>query len=195
MIRNVGITGNIGSGKSTVAHLFELMGIPIYNADKEARKFFLDPAVIHDIIEIAGNRILDKQQQIDRRILAEILFSNPELLSAVNHIIHPRVMKDYLQWSKMQNQAPFTLFESAIIFEHGLETNFDKIINVDCPENIAIMRAAKRDHQTEEQIKSRLAHQMNSKIKNQKADFVIYTDDRHSVVAQVLSIYTELSTK
>jgi dephospho-CoA kinase len=195
MIRNVGITGNIGSGKSTVAHLFELMGIPIYIADREARKFFLDQAVIQDITKIAGNRILDEQQQIDRRILAEILFSNPELLSAVNHIIHPRVMKDYLQWSKMQNQAPFTLFESAIIFEHGLETNFDKIINVDCPEEIAIMRAAKRDHQTEEQIKSRLAHQMSSKIKNQKADFVIYTDDRHSVINQVLSIFMELSTK
>ena len=195
MIRNIGITGNIGSGKSTVAHLFELMGIPIYIADKEARKFFLDQTVISDIQKIAGNLILDGQQQIDRRILAEILFAKPDLLSAVNHIIHPRVMKDYLQWSKAQIQAPFTLFESAIIFENGLETNFDKIINIDCPEEIAIMRAAKRDHQTEEEIKSRLAHQMSSEIKNKKADFVIYTDDRHSVIAQVISIFRELSKK
>jgi dephospho-CoA kinase len=195
MIKKVGITGNIGSGKSTVAHLFELMGIPIYSADQEARKFFSDQTVIHQITQVVGKQVLNAQQQIDRRILADILFSDPELLAKINHIIHPRVMSDYQQWSTLQIKAPFTLFESAIIFEHGLDRYFDAIINVFCPDDVAIMRAAKRDRQTEEQIRSRLAHQMSSNLKNQKADFVLYTDDRHSVIAQALSIYKKITAK
>lgn len=195
MIKKVAITGNIGTGKSTVSHLFELMGIPIYSADQEARKFFSDQTVIQEITQIAGKRVLNEQQQIDRRILAEILFSDPELLAKVNHIIHPRVMSDYQQWSTMQIQAPFTLFESAIIFEHGLDRFFDTIINVFCPDDVAIMRAAKRDRQTQDQIKSRLAHQMSSSLKNQKADFVIHTDDHHSVIAQALTIYKKITAK
>lgn len=195
MTKKIGITGIIGSGKSTVAHLFELMGIPVYIADMEARKLFLKPDVIDEIIKITGTEILDAQQQINRSMLADLLFSNSEMLTAVNHIIHPRVITDYQQWSLTQNQVPFTLFESAIIFEHQLESNFDAIINVSCPETMAISRAVKRDHQTEEQIRSRLSHQLSSEIKNQKSDFIIYTDDRHSIIYQVSAIYSQLSSQ
>jgi dephospho-CoA kinase len=192
-MKYIGITGNIGSGKSTIAHLFRLMGIPVYVADNEARKFFSEQAVINDIVRIAGSRILNDQAQINRNILAEILFPNPELLSAVNRIIHPLVLADYHLWSINQQQAPFTLFESAIIFEQRLESNFSTIIDVYCPEDLAIKRASKRDHETEAQIKLRLSHQLNAEIKSKKSDFIILNDERHSIITQTLALYNKLS--
>ena len=192
-MKYIGITGNIGSGKSTIAHLFKLMGIPVYVADSEARKFFLEQTVINDIVRIAGSRILNDRAQINRNVLAEILFPNPELLSAVNRIIHPLVLADYHLWSINRQQAPFTLFESAIIFEQQLESNFSAIIDVYCPEDLAIKRASKRDHETEAQIKLRLAHQLNAEIKSKKSDFIILNDECHSIITQTLTLYNKLS--
>lgn len=193
MSKKIGITGNIGSGKSTVSHIFELLGIPIYVADIEARKFQSNRAIINKIASIAGTEILNNEKQIDRGVLAKILFSNQEKLNAVNKIIHPLVISDYEKWHCKNQDAPFTLFESAIIFEHQLESNFDLIIEVYCPLEIAISRASIRDKQPISEIKNRLAHQVSFEKRESHADFVIMNDEKHSILAQVLKIFNSLS--
>ncbi len=193
MRKQIAITGNIGSGKTTIAHLFNLMGIPVYNADMEAKKILNSPTVIQEIAAVVGNQVLNEHLQIDHKILASIIFSDPVMMEAVNGIIHPKVIEDYKQWTKTQDKAPFTLFESAIIFEHKLEVYFDAIILVYCPDEIAIIRASKRDHATTESIKKRLKAQMSSLLKKEKADYIIHNYDNHSVIAQSLEIFEKLS--
>ncbi len=195
MSKHIAITGNIGSGKSTVARFFKLLDIPVYNADIEARKFLAFPEVITEIKTILGNHILDNQGQIIKSEMARIIFNNKDKLEAINKIIHPRVIADYKEWSHKFNHPTFTLFESAIIFEHSLESYFDAVIDVYCPEEIAVKRASIRDGVSEDLIKERLKNQLNSEIKRDKANFVVYSNDKQSIIKQVLDIKSKIELK
>lgn len=195
MSKHIAITGNIGSGKSTVARFFKLLDIPVYNADVEARKFLASPKVIDEIVATLGNQILDDQGQIIKSEMAKIIFNDKDKLEAINEIIHPKVIADYKEWSHKLYHPAFTLFESAIILERGLEKHFDAVIDVYCPEEIAIKRASTRDGVTAELIRERMKNQMNSESKRDKADFVVFTNDRQSIIEQVLDIKSKISDK
>ena len=183
----VGLTGNIGSGKSTVARIFEILGVPVYHADKEAKKFLSSPEVKQELKKEFGKTIFSGIE-IDRKKLAEIVFNNKKSLSFLNSLIHPRVRKDFEDWCSAYSKAPYVIQEAAILFESGFNTFFDKTIVVSCPEEIAVKRVMERDGIPEKEVVERMKNQWAQEQKKQLADFIIENDNKSFVTNQVLKI-------
>jgi dephospho-CoA kinase len=188
----IGLTGSIGSGKSTVANVFRTLGAPVYIADIEAKKFLEEPEVIDLIVALAGADILTPEGAINRRVLAEKVFGNPEKLEGLNAIIHPRVRTNFTRWVEQNADQPYVIQESAIIFESGFYTLFDLIIVVAAPEEERIQRVLRRDGFKREEVISRIENQWPEYLKIEKADFVIHNCDTDIVLPQVLKIHDEL---
>lgn len=188
----IGLTGSIGSGKSTIASLFRVLGIPVYIADIEAKKFLSDPDVIMRITTLTGNDVLNSDGAIDRRILADKVFGDPEKLQELNSIIHPRVRKHFLHWTEMHQRSPYIVQESAIIFESGFYTMFDLIIVVTAPEEERINRVILRDGFKREEVISRIENQWPEHLKIEKANFEIKNSDVDLAIPQVLKIHKEI---
>jgi dephospho-CoA kinase len=186
MIR-VGLTGGIGSGKSIICKVFNVLNVPVFNADIEAKKCYLLPVVIRKIVETFGERILTKKT-IDNKKLADIVFGNPEALQKLNGIIHPMVMENYYQWSDAQRDYQYHILESAIIFEAGLEKQFDKIITISSPLELCIERVIQRDKTERQTVLNRINAQMAPEIKIAKSDFIIINDDVHPLIPQLIEI-------
>ncbi len=188
----IGLTGNIGSGKSIVSGIFKILQIPVYNADYNAKLFLDKPKVILKIKNNFGAEVIDKFGKINRKYLAEIVFTDAAKLRALNNIIHPTVVNNFMLWIKEQKNIPYVIMESAILFETEYSDLFDKIIVVTSPENIRISRVMKRDNITEADVKKRMKNQMKEKDKIKKADFVIVNNDIDLVIPQVLKIHKAL---
>ena len=189
----IGLTGNIGSGKTLISEIFSTLGIPVYYADMESKKFLDDSIVIDEIISTFGENILTTKRQINKVELASIVFSDPEKLLKLNEILHPRVMLDFMQWCKSKKQFPYLVHEAAIIYESGVEKFFNKIIHVSCPKDIAIERVMKRDNISSEQVLQRMRFQMDDEIKSKLADFVIHNDGKEMILPQVIAIHEYLN--
>ena len=188
----IGLTGSIGSGKTTVASAFKALGVPVYIADIEAKKFLFDPVVISLIVELVGPEVLTSEGTIDRKALAGKVFSNPEKLHGLNAIIHPRVKLHFAQWSEKYHDQPYVMQESAITFESGFHSLFDLIVVVAAPQEERIQRVLRRDGFTRELVLERIANQWPEHIKVEKADFVIQNSDTDMVLPQLLEIHEEL---
>ena len=188
----IGLTGSIGSGKTTVASAFRALGVPVYIADIEAKKFLFDPVVISLIVELAGREVLTSEGAIDRKALAGKVFSNPERLEGLNAIIHPRVRQNFMQWVEKHHLHPYVMQESAITFESGFYTMFDLIVVVAAPQEERIQRVLRRDGFTREMVLERIDNQWSEHIKVEKADFVIQNSDTDMVLPQLLKIHHEL---
>lgn len=186
----VGITGGIGSGKSTVAHLYEMMGYPVYYADMRAKWLINnDPSIKAKLIATFGHSIYP--EQLDRKALADIVFSNPDALTKLNNITHPSVENDFQAWSKKQSSS-FVFKEAAILFESGTYHSVDKIICVVAPEITRIMRVMKRDHATASQVQERITNQWSDEKKMTLSDFIINANDQQLVIPQALDILMQL---
>ena len=188
----IGLTGSIGSGKSTVANAFRALGVPVYIADIEAKKFLFDPVVISLIVELAGMEVLTPEGAIDRRALAARVFGNPKKLEALNGIIHPRVKQNFKQWVEKHHAYLYVMQESAITFESGFHTLFDLIVVVAAPQEERIQRVLRRDGFTREQALARIDNQWPEHMKVEKADFLIQNSDTDMVLPQLLKIHHEL---
>ena len=175
MTKIIGLTGGIGSGKTTIAKLFEVEGIPIYIADEEAKKIMQLPETISKIGGIFGSEVI-VNHQIDKKKLSEIVFNNPEKLKELNAIIHPLVKKHFDDWVKKQ-KFPFVIKEAAILFESGSYKYCDKIITVTASEETRIKRVMKRDNCTREAVLDRIKNQWSDSQKISKSDYVIVNDD------------------
>jgi dephospho-CoA kinase len=187
----IGLTGGIGSGKSMVASVFSLHGIPVYNADLEARRIMNGDAMLQkEISEIFGLDII-RDQQIDRKKLAALVFNNEAGLEKLNALVHPYVLKDFERWEKIQN-APYTIREAAILFETGIWQKLDHTILVDAPEELRIKRVMQRDGRAEAEVRAIFARQWASEKKRALAWRIIENDDHHLVIPQVNSIHNEL---
>jgi len=183
----VGLTGGIGSGKSTVAKVFEILKVPIFYADDIAKLLINnDIKVIKSIKNEFGNIYIDNK--IDSKKLADIIFSKPEKLKIINSIIHPAVRKQYLQWCDKNSTKPYSIMEAAILFESGTYKILDKTITVFTPQNTRIKRVCKRNNTTPEKVIERINNQMADNEKVKLANFVIYNDDNDMVLSQVLKI-------
>jgi len=189
------ITGNIGSGKTTVCRIFEILGVPVFYADTEARKLYHDEEVINAVESAFGREIFDDNRHLLRQKLADIVFHNPAALKTLNGIIHPRLILRYTNWLQQRKIYPYTLHEAAIIFENGLEKYFDRIINVSCPENIRLERIKKRDNLSDNEIKSRMQWQWPDEKKNELSDFVIVNDGSRFLIPQIIKIHKELKNE
>lgn len=188
----VGLTGNIGSGKTIVAGVFSILGIPVYHADEESKKFLDDPPVKNEILKYFGYGILTNRQEINRRSLASLVFTDENALKLLNSILHPKVMQDFRTWSTRQSGRPYVIQEAAIIFESGVRDEFDYIVHVSCPKETAIDRVIKRDRVDGHSVIRRMQFQWDDDEKSRLSDFVIRNDGSEMVIPRVIAIHQEL---
>ena len=159
MIHSIGLTGGIGSGKSTIAGILKQLGYPVYLADPEASRLINRSVEIrNDLTGLFGADLYTPRGMLDKKLLADIIFKNPQALSQVNGIVHPRVIRDFQHWREQQN-SPLVFFESAILFEAGLTRHFDFIICVTASEVTRLKRVILRDATNEDKVKERMQNQ------------------------------------
>ncbi|SDC98698.1 dephospho-CoA kinase [Algoriphagus faecimaris] len=193
--KRIGLTGGIGSGKSTVAKIFEILGIPVYYADDRAKKLMNESLEIRaKIQENFGEETYDEKGQLNREFLAKTIFSDPEKVKIINSIVHPVVGKDFEEWADQQS-SPYVLKEAALIFESESHEKLDAVITVSSPIKIRINRILMRDpHRSSDQINQIIDQQLPDEIKNEKADYVIKNKDNVMLIPQVLSLHQKLSS-
>jgi len=172
MTKIIGLTGGIGSGKTTIANHFKKANIPVYIADDEARKIMQSEEIIDAIRKTFGDAIFDNTI-LNREKLSKIVFENPEKLKLLNAIIHPAVKKDFQNWVLNHKNAPFIIYEAAILFESGSYKNCDLIISVTAPIESRIQRVIQRDNTSREQVLKRINTQWDDDQRIAKSDFVI----------------------
>ena len=188
----IGLTGNIGSGKTTIAHVFESLGVNVYYADNEAKKFLKNPNIKTNIKTIFGNSVFDDNWEIDKKALADIVFNDDESLQKLNNIIHPLVENDFNEWALSLSSEKYVIHEAAIIFESGLEDNFDKIITVIASPELRLARIIERDNVKNKDFFKRDKNQWDDNKKVEISDYVIYNDDNHILIPQVLKIHKKI---
>lgn len=187
----VGLTGGIGSGKTTVAKEFYALGIPIYIADVEAKKLMNTSKVIKkELIELIGKEAY-VQNELNRPFLASTIFNDKDYLQKMNEIVHPRVAKHFEKWVSKQT-SPYIIKESAILFESGGYKKCDKIITVTAPLDIRIERLLQRDHTTKEKINDIINNQWSDEEKLKHSHFVIVNDTLDETKVQVIYIHKQI---
>jgi dephospho-CoA kinase len=172
MTKIIGLTGGIGSGKTTIANYFESKGIPVYIADDEARKIMQSAEIIAAIKKIFGDTVFENEV-LSREKLAEIVFNNPEKLKQLNAIVHPAVREHFAGWILEHSTLPYVIYEAAILFESGRYEECDLIITVTAPIESRILRVMQRDQTTREQVLKRINAQWTDEQRVSKSDFVI----------------------
>lgn len=191
----VGITGGIGSGKSIVCMIYSKLGIPVFNADNEAKDIINTNSLVKDkLISIFGKEIYDSKGIIDRQKLSSIIFNDKEKIKIVNSIVHPVVIDNYNKWLDINKKYKYTIKEAAILFESGANSAMDYIITVYSPSDLKIKRVMQRDKCDESIVITKINNQLDDEIKIMKSDFVIYNDDKQLVIPQVLKIHNKLLT-
>lgn len=191
-MKKVGITGNIGSGKSYVCKMFEKLGIPVFYSDDETKKLYLIPSVKELIVNRFGKEVYFEDGTLNRKLLSYHLFKNEEAMKFIESVLYPALNQHFDEWCEQQT-SPYVLYESAILFEKNYGKYFDKIIFVSAPEDTRLQRVMKRDDCTEENVRSRMRLQMSEENKLSKADFVIYNDGDKALEPQVETINKQLS--
>ncbi|OSZ80041.1 dephospho-CoA kinase [Chitinophagaceae bacterium IBVUCB2] len=183
----VGLTGGIGSGKTTVASIFEKLGIPVYYADDAARRLMNDnPELKSLIIKHFGDESY-KHGELNRKYIASIVFNDKEKLELLNSLTHPITMQDALVWMNEQT-TPYVIKEAALLFESGAAEQLDYIIGVYAPQHIRVKRVMNRDKTSIEEVMKRITRQIDEEMKMKLCDFVITNNDQQLVIPQVLEL-------
>ena len=191
-MKKVAITGNIGSGKSWVCELFkQRLGIPVYNSDNAAKQLYFQPDVREKLVNRFGDVFYLSDIELNRKYIADLIFSDEKAQRDLEGILYPALFVDFEQWTSTQN-APYVLFESALIFEKRLEKQFDAIVMVSASEETRLRRAMERDHCDEATIRARMAKQWPEEGKRLLADYVIWheNDDENEVLMkQIMEVH------
>jgi len=188
----VGLTGGIGSGKTTVAKVFETLGIPVYYADDRTKYLMnTDETLKASIIQHFGNDTY-KNGELDRKYLAAIVFNNKEKLELLNSLTHPITIRDADKWMKQQT-TPYTIKEAALLFESGAAQQLDYIIGVYAPQHIRMKRVVQRDNLPVEDVMKRISRQIDEEMKMKLCDFIITNNDHQLVIPQVLELHKRFS--
>ena len=187
-MRHVGLTGGIGSGKSTIAEYFKALGIPVYSSDARAKDLMESNGQLKvELIRLFGDKAY-VNDCLNRTYIAELVFSNPELLDRLNTLVHPVVQADFMAWANLQN-APYVIQEAAVLFENGGYKNFDYTILVKAPLEERVRRVMVRDGVSREAVLSRIQNQRSDAQKEPLADFVIENLNLESSREIVLKIH------
>jgi dephospho-CoA kinase len=188
MVIKVGVTGGIGSGKSTVAKIFAVLGVPVYYADDASKRIMnSDPGVIELITRHFSSNAY-KNGILDRSYLAAQVFNNKENLDLLNSLVHPATIRDADDWLSLQ-QTPYVIKEAALLFESGSYAALDYVIGVSAPYELRLQRTIARDHSSTEQVIARMNRQIDENIKMKLCDFIVYNDEVQLLIPQVLKLH------
>jgi len=188
----VGITGGIGSGKTLVCRVLETLGVPVYYADREARRLMNGHPVLRKGIEELLGKEAYEGNQLDRRYVGTRVFGNRNLLEKLNSLVHPVVRKDYQSWVTRNREVPYVVEEAAILFESGASRFLDRTVLIYAPSELRIRRVMERDGVSREEVKKRMMHQMDEEEKRILADEVIVNDDREMLLPQIIALHENI---
>lgn len=190
----IGLTGNIGSGKSLVCQVFEKLSVPIFNADIEAKKI-LDSSILRSkLLAIFGADIEDINENIiDRKKLAAIVFTDKEALEKLNALIHPQLRIEFKNWCLLHKKEKYVIQEAAILFENGFTDLFDKTIVIAAPKDIRLQRVMERDGTSKAEVLARMENQWSDAKKEDAADFIIQNDGQKLILPQILKLHRVFS--
>jgi dephospho-CoA kinase len=193
----VGITGGIGSGKTTVCKIFEVLGIPVFYADPEAKSIMVkDEVLIAGIKQTFGEESYFSDGTLNNKHIASIVFNNEEELKKLNALVHPAVFRGFDNWEKqISSSTPYTLKEAALLFESGSYKMCDINILVTAPTEVKIARVMQRDGISKEQVKARMDKQLSDEEKIRLADYAIINDEKNSLIEQVLGLHKQFLEK
>lgn len=193
----IGITGGIGVGKSIVCRMFQVLGIPVYDADTRAKWVMQhDLALKQELQEAFGEATYTPAGQLNRPYLASVVFNNQERLSHLNALVHPHVGTDFEKWAARHPNAPYLIKEAALMFESESWRQMDEIIVVSAPLAIRIKRLLKRDpHRSEDDIKAIISKQLSEEAKIARANHVVNNDDKQLLIPQVLSLHQQFLSR
>lgn len=191
----VGLTGNIGSGKTWVCKVFESLGVPIYYADIEARKILNHPKTIQKIKPAFGNEVLSSPHEIDRKKLGTIVFQDPQALEKLNQLIHPLLKTHFTEWCSSQKDHHYIIQEAAILFENGFDPLMDITITVAAHKDIRLQRVMDRDDLSKEEVLARMKQQWSDDKKEKAADYVIKNDGSQMILPQILMLDKKFKEK
>lgn len=190
---SIGLTGGIGSGKSLVCDLFSILNISIFNSDLAAKALMVKSPLKNKIIDLLGSEAFDGPH-LNRPWIAKQIFQHKHLLESLNTIVHPAVGTYFKEW-QVRQESPYTIQETAILFESGLESRYDHIITVVAPVDIRINRVTNRDNTKVEEVQKRINNQWTDEQRIAKSDFVIQNHSNIPLIPQVLAIHSSLITK
>ncbi len=189
----VGITGGIGSGKTTVCGIFSTLGIPVYYADTRAKELMnSDPELKNQIIKLFGKEAYLPEGGLNTKHIASKAFTDKTLLQQLNALVHPAVFRDSINWFQEHSDKPYVLYEAAIMFESGNNKMMDKMITVYAPEEDRISRIIARDKVGRVDVLDRINKQLPEEEKIKRADFIIYNDETHPLIEQIMNIHQQL---
>lgn len=187
----IGITGGIGSGKSTISRIFELLGVPVYYADDRAKDIMVrDPELAAQVKHHFGEEMYDAEGALNRKLLGNIVFNDKDKLALLNSLVHPATIRDSDNWA-LQQHTPYVLKEAALLFETESFHHLDKVIAVFAPQPLRVHRVMKRDNVTRNEVLARIYKQIDETIKMKLSDYVIYNDEQHMVIPQVLALHKQ----
>ncbi len=184
----IGLTGGIGSGKSVVAQMFAVLGIPVYYADKASKRLMVEDEQLKSAIKHHFGESAYVGGVLNRKFLAELVFKDAEKLTLLNSLVHPATLTDASTWMQKQH-APYIIKEAALIFESGSNKSLDYVIGVDTPEEVRIKRVMARDNVPASQVKERMNKQMDEREKLRLCDYVIVNNEHQLIIPQVLALH------
>jgi len=186
-----GLTGGIGSGKSTVAKVFEVLGIPVYYADERAKELMHTNELLQQQLIFYFGEATYTNGKLNRKHLASIVFADKEKLDLLNSLVHPVTIADAEEWFRKQT-SPYVIKEAALLFESGATEGLDYVIGVTAPATIRIKRVMDRDQVTADEVKKRMANQIDDSIKIRLCDFIVTNNEQQMILPQVLQLHEEL---
>lgn len=195
MAHIIGLTGGIGSGKSTVARVLNALGHPVFSADQAGHRAYAHPDVKTGVVQLFGHEAYMADGNVNRKMLAERVFNNPALLQQLNALIHPNVKQQFEAWVKAQGKQVLVFREAAILFESGSHADCEAVVTVSAPEYVRIQRVMARDGSDETQVRARMAKQFSDEKRRQLAEYEIVNDGLQPVVPQVTALVKTLISR
>ncbi len=194
-MKKVGLTGGIGSGKTIVAKIFNELGVPVYEADKHAKRLMNEAASIKKKIQAAFGRDIYAENGLKRAELAQIVFHDQDKLNTLNHIVHPAVHEDFSEWCRDKEFFPYVIEEAAILLESGAYRDMDEVIMVYAPKELRVSRVMERDNLSREDVLQRMKNQLPEEEKKKMAGLIVNNDEKMLVLPQVLAINDQLTKR
>ncbi len=189
----IGLTGGIGSGKTTVAKIFETLAVPVYYADDASKRLYKTDKSLQQKLKAHFGDDIYEGDELDRTKMAALVFNNPQQLAVLNSLVHPPTIKDAKEWMERQTTS-YVIKEAAVLFESGSNEGLDYVIGVYAPRALRLQRVIERDYLNPQEIEARMARQMDEEEKMKRCDFIITNDEQQLVIPQVIFLHQKFIT-